>query len=435
MKQLAHACPPDRQSPKERHVILYFQVHQPRRLRKLGFLDIGNEGDYFDDQLNKDIILRVSQNCYQPVNAMLRKLVERFPEIKLCFSLSGVLIDQLEKYSPATLQSFKDLAATGSVEFLSETYYHSLSSLTPNEEFIIQVQAHRQLMEHHFGIYPEVFRNTELIYSNSIGSKVAQLGFKGILCDGIGRTLEGRSPYQLYKHPNQEHFDILLRSNRLSDDIAFRFNTEQSRLTVDDFCRWIYEVPDDESIVTLGMDYETFGEHFKASTGIITFLEKLIVKLNTDKLARLTSPSALFRTLSPREKLDIHDFVSWADESKDISAWLGNDIQCDAFKTLQSLEETILRTHNAAMIETWRNLQTSDHFYYMCTKGHNDGNVHSYFSHYGSPYEAFINYMNTLTDLSLRARTPVHAVQAKREPGLPVGRPASSEQYLFAAPV
>lgn len=422
MKQSAQVYPPDRRAPKERHVILYFQVHQPRRLRKLGFLDIGNNGDYFDEQLNKDIISRVSQNCYLPVNAQLRKLVERFSQIRLCFSLSGVLVDQLEKYSPATLQSFKDLTGTGSVELLSETYYHSLSSLTPNEEFIIQVQAHRQLMEQHFGIHPEVFRNTELIYSNSIGSKVAQLGFKGILCDGIGRTLEGRSPYQLYKHPGQERFDILLRSNRLSDDIAFRFNNDQNKFTAEEFCKWIYDVPGprsaeagyaeatDESVVTLGMDYETFGEHFKASTGIIAFLEKLITQLATDKVANLTAPSQLFRSLSPREKLDIHDFVSWADESKDISAWLGNDIQCDAFKTLQSLEESILKTHNAAMIETWRNLQTSDHFYYMCTKGAGDGNIHSYFSHYGSPYEAFINYMNTLTDLSLRARTPVQRV-------------------------
>jgi len=416
------------QAPNERHVILYFQVHQPRRLRKLGFLDIGNTGDYFDDQLNKEIISRVSQNCYLPVNEKLRKLVERFPQVRLCFSLSGVLIDQLEKYQPAALQSFKDLASTGSVELLSETYYHSLSSLTPNEEFIIQVQAHRSLMEHHFGVHPTVFRNTELIYSNSIGSKVQQLGFKGILCDGIGRALEGRTPYQLYRHPSHERFDILLRSNRLSDDIAFRFTNEQNKFTVDDYCRWIYEVPGDESVVTLGMDYETFGEHFKASTGIITFLERLITKLNDDGIAKLTTPSDLFRVLSPREKLDIHDFVSWADESKDISAWLGNDIQCDAFKTLQSLEETVLNTHNAAMIETWRNLQTSDHFYYMCTKGASDGNVHSYFSHYGSPYEAFINYMNTLTDLSLRARTPLHTVPASKEA-------VNSEQHLFATPV
>jgi alpha-amylase len=244
---------------------------------------------------------------------------------------------------------------------------------------------------------------------------VAQLGFKGILCDGVGRTLEGRSPYHLYRHPSQERFDILLRSNRLSDDIAFRFTNDQSKFTVQDFCRWIYEIPGDENVVTLGMDYETFGEHFQASTGIITFLERLVTKLHDDKIATLTGPSELFRTVSPREKLDIHNFVSWADESKDISAWLGNDIQCDAFKTLQSLEESILKTHNAAIIETWRNLQTSDHFYYMCTKGSSDGNVHTYFSHYGSPYEAFINYMNTLTDLSLRARTTLNIRPASRE--------------------
>jgi alpha-amylase len=289
-------------------------------------------------------------------------------------------------------------------------------------------------MEHHFGMYPEVFRNTELIYSNSIGSKVAQLGFKGIVCDGNGRTLNGKNPYQLYKHASHERFDILLRSNRLSDDIAFRFGNDAHKFTVDDYCRWINNIPGDENVITLGMDYETFGEHFRASTGIISFLEKLITKLGGDGHTKLTTPSTLIRTLSPRERLDIHDFVSWADESKDISAWLGNDIQCDAFKTLQSLEESILNTHNAEMIETWRNLQTSDHFYYMCTKGSADGNVHAYFSHYGSPYEAFINYMNTLTDLSLRARTPIGPIKPSKEPKEPA-KPSNPESYLFAAPV
>jgi alpha-amylase len=422
-------------SPKERHVILYFQVHQPRRLRKLGFLDVGRTGGYFDDNLNEEIISRVSENCYLPVNEKLRKLTERFPGIKLCFSLSGVLIDQLERYKPEALKSFKQLSETGAVEFLSETYYHSLSSLTPNEEFIIQVNAHRQLMQDHFGVSPEVFRNTELIYSNSIGSKVAQLGFKGILCDGIGRTLEGRSPYQLFKHPAQERFDILLRSNGLSDDIAFRFEQDR-KFSVDEFTQWIYDIPGDNSIVTLGMDYETFGEHHKESTGIISFLEKLIGKLHTDGVVKLTTPSPLFKSQVVKEKLDIYDFVSWADESKDISAWLGNDIQCDAFKTLQSMEDSIMNTHNREMIDTWRNLQTSDHFYYMSTKVAQDGNVHSYFSHYGSPYEAFINYMNTLTDLSVRARNRVPMNPA------PVSVPAASdvvkagqEQHLLTATV
>jgi alpha-amylase len=403
------------QSPeKKRQVILYFQVHQPRRLRKLGFLDVGRNGGYFDDHLNSEIIERVSNNCYIPVNEKLRALAEKYPDLRFCFSLSGVAIDQLEKYKPKALRSFMNLAQTGSVEFLSETYYHSLSSLTPNDEFIIQVNAHRKLMQHHFGVLPEVFRNTELIYSNSIGSKVAQLGFRGILCDGIGRTLEGRSPYQLFRHPAHDNFRILLRSNSLSDDIAFRFEQDQ-KFSAEDFAQWIYNIPGDDSIVTLGMDYETFGEHHKASTGIITFLEKLIEKLHLDNVVTLTNPSDAMRSRLAKEKLDVHDFISWADESKDISAWLGNDIQCDAFKTLQSLEESIMKTHNSEIIETWRNLQTSDHFYYMSTKMAQDGNVHSYFSHYGSPYEAFINYMNTLTDLAVRARNPLPAVVATRD--------------------
>jgi len=206
----------------------------------------------------------------------------------------------------------------------------------------------------------------------------------------------------------------LLRSNNLSDDIAFRFEQDR-KFSVGDFAQWIYNIPGDDSIVTLGMDYETFGEHHKASTGIISFLEELIGKLHTDKVVTLNSPSPLFRTRVAKEKLDIHDFVSWADESKDISAWLGNDIQCDAFKTLQSLEDSVMKTANSDMIETWRNLQTSDHFYYMSTKVAQDGNVHSHFSHYGSPYEAFINYMNTLTDLAVRARSPLPVMLASRD--------------------
>jgi alpha-amylase len=382
-------------------VILYFQVHQPRRLKRIKFLDIGYGNDFFDDALNREVISRVSSRCYLPTNKKILELINRFPQVKVCFSLSGVAIEQFEMFQPQVLKSFKDLAETGAVEFLGETYYHSLSSLSPNDEFISQVRTHSKLIEHHFDQRPTVFRNTELIYSSGIGSKVAQLGFKGILCDGIERTLDGRSPYQVYKHPVADHFNILLRSNRLSDDIAFRFIEGGRARNADEFCRWIYGATQNRGVVLLGTDYETFGEHFDETTGIVSFLEQLIRKLTTDNIVSLGTPSsAILRT--PAGTLDIEDFVSWADEAKDISAWLGNDLQRDAFKTLSALEEQVKRPANTELLHVWRHLQTSDHFYYMCTKAANDGTVHSYFSHYNSPYEAFINFMNTLTELSLR---------------------------------
>ncbi len=393
---------------------IYFQVHQPRRIKKMKFLDIGYSDGIFDDDLNHDIIKRISANCYLPVNDMLRKLIGRFPDIKICFSLSGTVIEQLEEIQPQVLASFRDLAQSGSVEFLGETYYHSLTSIVRGEEFATQVRAHSNLLEHHLGVRPTVFRNTELIYSNSIGVKVAELGFKGILCDGIERTLNGRTPYQVYAHPANEDLSILLRSNTLSDDIAFRFNQNNKPLNVTEYCDWIYKIPGDNSAVLLGMDYETFGEHQAASTGIISFLENLLLKLHTDKKVTMATPSSIIDSVKPNEKIDIDEFVSWADEAKDISAWLSNEMQTDAFNTLNAMHDQVMKTNNARLIATWRDLQSSDHFYYMSTKEANDGGVHSYFSHYSSPYEAFINYMNTLTDLSLQCENSVDHKEGAR---------------------
>jgi alpha-amylase len=407
-------------------VVLYFQVHQPKRLKRIKFLDIGNSNSLFDEDLNHSIIKRVSENCYLPMNEKLLKLINRFPGIKICFSLSGTVIEQLAETQPRVLASFRALAQTGSVEFLGETYYHSLSSLAPGEEFITQVNDHSKLIEHHFGVRPTVFRNTELIYSTSIASKVAQLGFKGILCDGVERILDERNPYQVYGHPVQENFKILLRSNTLSDDIAFRFNHNDKPLNVQEYCNWIYNVPGNNSVVLLGMDYETFGEHHPRSTGIMSFLEAVLMKLHVEKRATLATPSMVIAESNAVEKLDVHNFISWADEAKDISAWLGNEMQRDAFKTLNSIEEYVIRTNDMDLIAKWRHLQSSDHFYYMCTKGSNDGNVHSYFSHYGSPYEAFINYMNSLADLSLNF---ADVVQHKKQPDFEYERQYSEVPY------
>lgn len=409
------------QQENNTQLVLYFQVHQPKRLSKIKFLDSGKGHNLFDDGLNRDIIKRVSENCYLPVNQMLLRVIERYPGVKVCFSISGVAIEQFEEHQPEVLESFKQLAQTGSVEFLGETYYHSLSSVTPNNEFISQVRQHSASIEKHFGVTPRVFRNTELIYSSSIGSKVSQLGFKGILCEGANRILNERNPYQVYKHPSANDLSILLRSNELSDDIAFRF-THGKGLTSEQYAQWLNSVPGDNRVITIGVDYETFGEHYPYDSGIVNFLEELIIRVRTDSTMSFATPSEVIESSQTEDQLDIHEFVSWADEAKDISAWLGNEMQCDAFNTLNSIEERVLNSRDEEIINTWRNLQTSDHFYYMSTKQSGDGEVHSYFSHYESPYQAFINYMNVLNDFSLRlshgsvdaGQSQIHSAERER---------------------
>ncbi len=381
-------------------VVLHFHVHQPRRLASVASVDISKKKEIFDYDLDKEIISRVAQNCYFPANHLLTRLVDKYPGVKLCFSLSGTLIDQLEEYQPRVLTDFRNLAQSGSVEFLGETYYHSLSSVVPNNEFIAQVQEHSALMEHHLGYRPSVFRNTDLIYSTSIGSKIAQLGFKGVICDGAAEIVGDANPQQVYKLPTNPNCSILFRNNSLSDDITVRF-TEGGRLDLEQYLQKIYGVPGD-SVVVIGVDYELFGEHYPNSSGILDFLEKLIVSLHNDWEVKLATPSEVIQANTLSETFDVHGIVSWANDSHNISRWLGNEMQCDAFKTLNDLEEKVMATQNKSIIKTWRNLQSSDHFYYMSTKFSGKGEAAPLFSPYGSPYDAFINYMNVLADFSSR---------------------------------
>ena len=394
-------------------VVLYFQVHQPRRLRKMQFLDIGRHLGYFDDTLNHAMVTRIANECYLPVNRMLLALIKRHKNVRLCFSVTGVAIDQFEEHCPEVLHSFRALAETGAVEFLCETKYHSLSSFVADDEFIEQVQAHREQVEKFFGVVPTVFRNTELVYSNSIGSKVSRLGFKGTICDDIDRILLGQSAHRVYRHPLHPAFKILLRNNTLSDDVGFRFIQGDQKLTPEKYVQRILEAPGNDGVVTLGVDYETFGEHKKASTGIVDFLGDVIRKLASSKNMRMCTPSEVFSSAAVSERLDVQELVSWADKGKDITAWIGNEIQRDAFNSIHALGETVRKTNDERMLDIWRNLQTSDHFYYMSTKADQDGEVHSYFSHYHSPYEAFINYMNIVSDFSLELKGAAAATKTK----------------------
>lgn len=394
------------QKPNEKtRLSVYFQVHQPRRLRPFGFFDIGKDKPVFDDDSNREIIRRVARNCYLPANEMLLQLIRLYPQLRITFSVSGTALEQFEKYEPEVIASFRALAETGSVEFLGETYYHSLASVSDSRRFLREVKQHRRAMEKHFGIAPVIFRNTELIYSDEVGRLVSTLGFHGIYVDGIQRILRHRSADHLYEHPDKNGLKIFLRNFSLSDDIAFRFSNRHWKewpLSPEKFVRWLTpnQVPD--RLINLGLDYETFGEHQKSSTGIFKFMKDAMTAIAKSRTIQMVSPSEAIRIVKTAGTVSSPDFISWADKERDLSAWLGNDLQRDAFDTLNSLGQEIQSAGDESLTTWWNYLQTSDHFYYMSTKKGDDGMIHNYFSPYSSPYEAFINYMNVLSHLVLR---------------------------------
>lgn len=398
------------------HLNLYFQVHQPRRIRPFGFFDIGKGLSFFDDDLNREIIRRVSKNCYIPANRMLLDLIRAFPQIRITFSISGVALEQFRRYSPEVLDSFAKLASSGSVEFLGETYYHSLAFLSGTDEFLSQVDQHGQLMREIFGIRPSVFRNTELIYSDEIGRTIRRLGFRGMYADGVGRILGGRSSDQLYEHIEGNGLRIFLRNHSLSDDIAFRFSDRQWKewpLTPAKYIEWLSGNGTRGGLVNVALDYETFGEHHKADTGIFQFMKKVLAAVAKSEKFRMVTPSEAIDALQVQGGISAPAPVSWADRERDLSAWLGNDLQKDAFDNLLALRKMILQKGEDDLMLLLKYLQTSDHFYYMSTKKGDDGRVHNYFSPFPSPYEAFISYMNVLSDLSLRLqkKKPVRAAK------------------------
>lgn len=388
----------------KRNLVLYFQVHQPKRLGNVRFFDIGNGTPLYHNEMDREIIQRVARECYLPTNEILLNMIGRYPNIKVAFSLSGVMMDQLEEYAPEVLHSFRQLAMTGSVEFLSETYYHSLACMIPGKEFEVQVLKHAEKMYEHFGVRPSVFRNTELIYSDDIGNRISRLGYTGVITDGVDRILEGRSANHVYHHPEHEDLKILLRNYRLSDDIGFRFIENGKKLSAEKYVNWLQEIPAHENVVTLAMDYETFGEHQKKTSGIFQFLEETLTRIAKSKTLQMATPSEAIKPAHVTAPLSVPYFISWADAERDLSAWLGNEMQRDAFDNIIRLEYDVKNIGDPELLNIWRGLQTSDHLYYMSTKKGSDGNVHSYFSPYNSPYEAFINFMNVLTDFSMRVR-------------------------------
>ena len=399
----------------KKSICLYFQVHQPNRLRQYRFFDIGKNSHYYDDFTNRTILRRIAQKCYLPMNELLlQQIEEQKGAFKVAFSITGTALEQFDRYCPEVLDSFKKLAATGCVEFLSETYYHSLSSLASESEFKHQVAKHKEAIEKYFGVTPTTFRNTELIYSDSIANMVGDLGFKTILTEGAKHVLGWQSPNYLYKATTKKNQKLLLRNSGLSDDIAFRFSNkgwENWPLTTDKFVSWLKS--GDGEIVNLFMDYETFGEHQAASTGIFDFIKYLPAAVLADGEFEFVTPARAARKHKPVAPLCIPDAISWADEERDTSAWLGNELQNEAFNKLYSLSEKLAILNDAELWSDFGHLQESDHFYYMCTKYFSDGSVHKYFNPYDTPFEAFINYMNVLSDFMLRVDQALEAQEQR----------------------
>lgn len=391
-------------------VCFYFQVHQPYRIKKYRIFDVGHDHQYFNDRSDRDInnekiLHKVANKCYLPMNATLLDMIERYPEFKASFSLSGVFLDQLEEFSPQTLESFQKLVATGRVEILDETYYHSLSFLYSRDEFVRQVNLHRAKVKKLFGVEPTSFRNTELIYNNDLARAVEDMGYASILAEGADHVLGWRSPNFLYNAPGTKKLKVHLKNFRLSDDIAFRFSSRDWAdwpLSSEKFASWVNQVNGNGHVVNLFMDYETFGEHQWVDTGIFEFMRYLpreILKHPDNNFVTVSEAAERYPSVG---EIDVPFFMSWADVERDLSAWLSNEMQNDAMGNIYALERAVTDTKDPVLIEDWRKLTTSDHFYYMCTKWFADGDVHKYFNPYDTPYEAFIAFNNVLSDMRFR---------------------------------
>ncbi len=386
-------------------VCLYFQVHQPNRLLPYDFFRIGENETHEDDALNASILDKVAEKCYLPANAMFQRLIEEnHGRFRMALSISGTLIEQMQRFRPDVLASFKNLVASGGVELLAETYYHSLAFVHSNKEFDRQVDMHLQLIEDVFSVRPRVFRNTELIYNDAIAAKAETMGFDGIVAEGVARNLDGLSPNFLYRAPETARIKTLLRNSQLSDDLSFRFsdpNWGEYPLSADKFSRWLAASAGD--VVNLFMDYENIGEHQWADTGVFDFW-KAIPSAVEDAGLQWVTPSEAVDLYRASQSYSSASLTSWADAERDLSAWMGNVMQQEAIGKIHKLEQKILAVNDPELTHTWAKMQTSDHFYWMATKGGTDGSVHRYFTPYPSPYDAYIYFMNVLADLQIRIR-------------------------------
>lgn len=398
----------------------YFHVHQPYRIKKYRVFDIGNDNEYFNDDSetdlnNRRIVEKVANKSYRPTNKILQELLDTHPEFRFALSFSGTVLDQFEAYTPDVLESFQKLVASGRVEILADTYHHSLAFFYSVPEFERQVLQHRHRIEQLFGVTPRVFRNTELSYRNDLAKWCEDNGYIGIMAEGWDKYLGWRSPNFLYHPPGCSNIKVLLKNYKLSDDVAFRFGNqgwESWPLSAETYTSWIHSHHGGAETINLFMDYETFGEHQWEETGIFNFLRALPRMLTDRPDTTFRTPTETIMSCDSVGEIDVPDILTWADTDRDLTAWTGNDIQRDAIKAIYDMESNVIQTKDKQLIETWRKLQTSDHFYYMCTKWSEDGDVHAYFSPYQSPYDAYIAFMNALSDLQLRVSNALVSEEA-----------------------
>jgi alpha-amylase len=387
-------------------ICLYFQVHQPFRLKRYRFFDLGNDHYYYDDFSNESILRKIAGKCYLPANKIILDLIQKYKgKFRVAFSLSGIALNQFRLYAPEVLESFKQLAETGMVEFLAETNAHSLASLKSRSEFEQQVNTHREMMKTYLGVETTSFRNTELIYSDQIGAWIGDMGFKSMLTEGAKHILGWKSPNYLYCNALNPRLKVLLRNFVLSDDIAFRFSNKSWSawpLTADKYASWISKLAPKSELINIFLDYETFGEHNWEETGIFDFLQHLPGAIIKKTPFKFMTPSEIADALQPVSAISVTSPISWADEERDITAWLGNELQVAAFDKLYELSDKVKQCNDEQMNKDFEYLQSSDHFYYMATKFFSDGAVHAYFNPYTTPYDAFMNYMNILSDFEIR---------------------------------
>lgn len=386
-------------------ICFYFQIHQPFRLKRYRFFDIGNDHYYYDDFANDDIVTRIAQRSYIPAAESLLRMIEATGgKFKCAISISGTALEQFEQYVPEFIDLLKKLAETGCVEFLAETYAHSLSSLADPEEFASQVKVHDEKIKELFGQTPKVLRNTELIYSDELAPQILAMGYKGVITEGAKHILGWKSPNYVYNAASAPKLKILLKNDKFSDDISDRFSNtawDEYPLTADKYINWIADTPAEEQIINLFMNLEVFGDFQPRETGIFQFLEAL-PRFAEERGVEFWTPSTAVSKLKPVAELSVLHPISWADEARDTSAWLGNKLQNEAFSKLYSVSERVRLCEDRRLKQDWYYLQASDHFFYMSTKNMHDGSVHSQFSPYDTPFDAFTNYMNVLADFIVR---------------------------------
>ena len=393
----------------KKSICIYFQIHHPERLRKYQFFDIGKKHNYFDNYANRSELEDLAENCYLPANALLLELIKKYEgKFKVAFSISGSAIDKLEMHTPEVIRSFQELAQTGQVEFLAETYSHSLASLSEDtDEFELQVKRHSAAIKELFGKKPVTFRNTSLIYSDKIGKRVANLGFKTMLTDGAKHVLGWKSPNFVYKNALDENLNLLLKNSKLSDDIAIRFsdrNWSEYPLTSEKYVDWVSHSLQDTEVLNLFMNYEVIGHYNRAESGIFDFLRYFIQQIAENPNYQFLLPKEVTKKHTAKDILPVPYPISWTDEERDITSWLGNELQKEAFTELFKIQPLVKKKKNAELNEDYSRLQASEHFYFMRTKLFSGADYHKYILPYESPYEAFINYMNVLSDFIERVK-------------------------------